>query len=52
MGIVQAHKIYHVPSEKCTCELRNINQHELTCEWARFSLFHINNDFRIVIDGV
>lgn len=39
--------MYHVPSEKCSCEMRNHNRHKLTCEWAQFSLFHINKDFRI-----
>jgi len=52
MGEQEAHKNYHIPSNKCNCELRNLNQHELICEWAQFSLFHINNDFRIMENGV
>jgi hypothetical protein len=52
MGEQEAHRMYHVPSQKCACELRNLNQHELTCEWAQFALFHINNDFRIEDNGV
>ena len=39
--------MFHVPSENCKCELKNLNRHRLGCEWAKQSLFNINNDFRI-----
>lgn len=44
---IEKHKLFHVPSELCTCDLKNMNRHKQTCEWARQALFHINNDFRI-----
>ena len=44
---MEAHRLFHVPSEKCPCEMRNFNRHTVKCAWAQETLFHINKDFRI-----
>ena len=49
--LMQAHRDFHVPSNKCKCSMRNFNRHKLECEWARKVLFEINQDFRKLIDG-